>query len=88
MELGDVLKQWDDIRQTISKLQDQEQVIKESIHDLMNQKGTDSFSTRHYVCTRRIQARQNMCKKNVPSVVWQQFAQTTEFPVLSLRRKK
>lgn len=82
--MDDILGELYNVRQTKNELIQQENYLKWRIHTLMNQQGTNQFTTPNYTCFRYIQPRESIKRSEVDEAVWTQLARQHDFPVLKV----
>lgn len=81
-----VLQRLKSIRANIAELKDQEYVLKERIHEWMDEHNVDQMVARTLTCTRRNQRTERMSRKDTPDDIWAAYATSTEHQVLTIKK--
>ncbi len=85
MHPDQLLETYFNLRREMKELAQREEYYKEKLHQLLDEHQTNGLQNADYRLTRTFQMRETLSKKDVPADVWQEYAKTTEFPVLHLK---
>jgi hypothetical protein len=85
--MSNLLDRWVLIRKQLADLQLEHDLLKEKIHELMNDKEVNKIATDRYLATRTFQTKETIKRATVPEDIWNRYATTVEFPVLRVKKK-
>lgn len=85
--MNNLLNEFHLVKQNLKSLNEREKILKKKIHLLFNHQQTNFLETDSLICTRTVQERKMMIKKNIPVSVWKQYATDIEYPMIKLFKK-
>jgi hypothetical protein len=83
-----ILEKWYSIRKQIKELEEKEKFLKYKIHQIMNQRETNTLRSEYFFCERQVRQRTDVKKQTIPEEIWDQYSQTYEYPVLLLKKNR
>lgn len=69
----DIVRRWLDIKKKISELQEEEEELKEKIHNILKKEETGKIIIGNKIISRYRVSKEVIYKKNVPSSVWEKY---------------
>lgn len=82
MNQHELIEQLYHVREQIRELEHQEKYLRNRIHLLMNQLGTNVMSGPMYTAQRFIRSRETIKRSEVDPVVWEELSKQIQFPML------
>lgn len=84
MSVEETLEAYFLVKRKMRELKYEEDFLKDRIHTLMNESGTNELVTPRFKAQRRLQIRENISRTSVPPDVWDRYAMPSSFTVLHI----
>lgn len=85
-ELNELFEEWDRKRSKLSRLRSDIHVLKETIHDIMNEVRVNTITTDRFRCHRKNITSHRVLKETLSPTLWDELKTPVTYPKITLER--